>query len=226
MHILLVEDDEALAAHVAGGLRQSGHIVDHRADGREGLVQATCERYDVIILDRMLPNLDGLRILAALRASDDDTPVLVLSALAEVDERVRGLNAGGDDYLAKPFAFSELLARVEALGRRRSAAPEQATSLRLADLEIDLPGHTVKRGGKRIDLTAREFRILACLARNAGRVVTRAMLLEQVWDYNFDPQTNIIDQHISNLRQKIDRDHDVPLVQTVRGAGYVLRAEG
>lgn len=225
MQILLIEDDESLAAHIAGGLRQSGHVVDHRADGREGLFQVTCERYDVIILDRMLPGVDGLKILAALRASDDDTPVLLLSALGDVDERVKGLEAGGDDYLAKPFAFSELLARVEALGRRRAPAAEQASELRLGDLVIDLLGHVVRRGGKRIELTAREFRLLACLARNAGRVVTRAMLLENVWDYSFDPQTNIIDQHISNLRHKLDRGYPTPLIHTVRGAGYVLRTE-
>lgn len=224
MHILLVEDDEGLAAHVAAGLRQAGHLVDHRADGRQGLIQATSERYDVIILDRMLPGVEGLRILAALRASDDQTPVLLLSALGDVDERVRGLNAGGDDYLAKPFALSELLARVEALGKRRTGPSGVATELRIADLVIDLAGHLVSRGGRRIALTTREFRILCALARNAGRVVTRAMLLEDVWDYSFDPQTNIIDQHISNLRQKIDKEHAQPLIHTVRGAGYVLRA--
>ena len=224
MHILLVEDDEALARHVVAGLGQSGHIVEHRSNGRDGLVQATCEQYDLIILDRMLPGVDGLKILAALRAADNDTPVLLLSALGDVDERVKGLRAGGDDYLGKPFAFSELLARVEVLGRRRGGTPEQSSEIRIADLSIDLAGHIVKRNGKRIELTLREFRILSCLARNAGRVVTRAMLLEEVWDYSFDPQTNIIDQHISNLRQKLDRDHEVPLIHTVRGTGYVLRA--
>lgn len=223
MHILLVEDDDSLAGHIAAGLRQAGHLVDHRADGREGLIQATCETYDVIILDRMLPGVEGLKILSALRASDDDTPVLLLSALGEVDERVKGLKAGGDDYLAKPFALSELLARVEVLARRRGMAAQPAGDLRLGDLEIDFAGHVVRRGGKRIELTTREFRILSVLARNAGRVVTRAMLLEEVWDYAFDPQTNIIDQHISNLRQKIDRDHAAPLIHTVRGVGYVLR---
>ena len=224
MHILLVEDDEDLARHIAAGLGQSGHIVEHRSDGRGGLVQATYERYDAIILDRMLPGLDGLKILAALRAAENDTPVLVLSALGDVDDRVKGLRAGGDDYLAKPFAFSELLARVEVLGRRLSIVADQTGETRIADLTIDHAGHVVKRGGKRIELTLREFRILSCLARNAGRVVTRAMLLEQVWDYNFDPQTNIIDQHISNLRHKLDRDSAVPLIHTVRGTGYVLRA--
>lgn len=224
MHILLVEDDDDLARHIATGLGHSGHIVEHCSDGREGLVRITCELYDIIILDRMLPGVEGLKILAALRAVDSDTPVLLLSALGEVDERVKGLRAGGDDYLAKPFAFSELLARVEALGRRRVAVPEKSDGIRVADLVIDLAGHIVTWRGMRIELTLREFRILSCLARNAGRVVTRTMLLEQVWDYNFDPQTNIIDQHISNLRQKLDHDSTVPLIHTVRGTGYVLRA--
>ncbi|MEZ5688464.1 MAG: response regulator transcription factor [Caenibius sp.] len=224
MHILLVEDDDDLARHIASGLGQSGHVVERCSDGRDGLVRVASEQYDVIILDRMLPGVDGLKILGALRAVDSDTPVLLLSALGEVDERVKGLRAGGDDYLAKPFAFSELLARVEALGRRRVAAPETSSEIRVADLVIDFAGHSVTRDAARIELTTREFRILSCLARNAGRVVTRAMLLEQVWDYNFDPQTNIIDQHISNLRQKIDRDSAAPLIHTVRGTGYVLRA--
>ena len=224
MHVLLVEDDESLAAHVAGGLRQSGHVVDHQSDGRDGLIRATCETYDVIVLDRMLPRVDGLKILAALRAGDNDTPVMILSALGDVDERVRGLKAGGDDYLAKPFVLSELLARIEVLGRRRAALGERDSNLCVLDLEIDLLGHVARRGGRRIELTTREFRILAYLARNSGRVVTRSMLLENVWDYNFDPQTNIIDQHISNLRQKIDRDHAVALIHTVRGVGYVMRA--
>lgn len=225
MQILLVEDDESLAAHAAGGLRQAGHVVDHRADGREGLIQATCETYDVIILDRSLPSVDGMKILAALRASDNATPVLILSALGDVDERVKGLKAGGDDYLPKPFAFSELLARVEVLGRRKGAMVEPVSTLSVDNLEIDMLGQVVRRGGQRIELTTREFRILSYLARNVGRVVTRSMLLENVWDYSFDPQTNIIDQHISNLRQKIDRDHAVPLIHTVRGIGYVMRIE-
>ncbi len=224
MQILLIEDDESLAGHVARALREAGHVIDHRADGRDGLVQATCETYDVLILDRMLPSVDGLKILTALRATDDATPVLILSALDDVDERVKGLRAGGDDYLAKPFVLSELIARVEALGRRGPLTAEPPRSLQVGDLEIDLLGQAVRRGGQKIEVTTREFRILAYLARNEGRVVTRSMLLENVWDYNFDPQTNIIDQHISNLRQKIDRDHDSPLIHTVRGAGYVMRA--
>mgnify|MGYP001151310570 CR=1 FL=1 len=226
MHVLLVEDDEALAGYIVKGLQEAGHLVDHRADGREGLLQATCETYDAIVLDRMLPGVDGLKILATLRATEDDTPVLILSALGDVDERVKGLRAGSDDYLSKPFALSELIARVEALGRRGPVTNEAPAALRVGDLEIDLLGHTVMRGGRKIDVTTREFRILGYLARNAGRVVTRSMLLENVWDYHFDPQTNIIDQHISNLRHKIEGDGAAPLIHTVRGMGYVMRAEG
>jgi two-component system OmpR family response regulator len=224
MHVLLVEDDEALAGYIVKGLQEAGHLVDHRADGREGLLQATCETYDAIVLDRMLPGVDGLKILATLRATEDDTPVLILSALGDVDERVKGLRAGSDDYLSKPFALSELIARVEALGRRGPVTNEAPAALRVGDLEIDLLGHTVTRGGRKIEVTTREFRILGYLARNAGRVVTRSMLLENVWDYHFDPQTNIIDQHISNLRHKIEGDGATPLIHTVRGMGYVMRA--
>jgi len=222
VQILLIEDDARVAAHVSKGLGEVGHIVEHKADGRAGLLQAAAEYYDVIILDRMLPHVDGLTILQTLRATGDATPVLILSALNDVDERVRGLRAGGDDYLSKPFALAELLARVEALGRRPQTAPEP-TRITVADLEVDVVGRTVKRGGQRIELTSREFRILDYLIRNAGRVVTRAMLLENVWDYSFDPQTNIIDQHVSRLRQKMDRDYPVQLIHTVRGTGYVLR---
>ena len=224
MHILFIEDDERVAGYVTKGLREAGHLVDHLADGKQGLVQATCESYDVIILDRMLPTVDGMKILHTIRAMGDMTPVLILSALGDVDERVRGLQAGSDDYLAKPFSLTELLARVEVLGRRGPVAAEPSM-LKIADLEIDRLGHLVKRRGKRIELTAREYRILECLVRNAGRVVTRTMLLENVWDYHFDPQTNIVDQHVSKLRQKIDRDFAVQLIHTVRGTGYVLRAE-
>lgn len=225
MQILLIEDDESLAAHVTAGLREAGHVVERCGDGREGLVQAACETYDVIVLDRMLPSLDGLKLLAALRATENATPVLIVSALGEVDERVRGLRAGGDDYMAKPFAMSELLARVDSLGRRNAAVAEPSDHLRVGDLEIDLVAHVVSRAGRRISLTLRELRILAYLARNAGRVVTRSMLLESVWDYNFDPQTNIIDQHISKLRQKIAGEGEAPLIHTVRGLGYVMRPE-
>jgi two-component system OmpR family response regulator len=222
MHLLFVEDDARVADHVVKGLTEAGHVVDHIADGRDGLFQAAGEGYDVIILDRMLPHVDGLTILRTLRASGDTTPVLVLSALGEVDERVKGLKAGADDYLIKPFALSELMARLEVL-TRRGAAPAEETRLTLADLEMLLLSREVRRSGRAIELTAREFRILEYLMRNTGRVVTRSMLLEKVWDYHFDPQTNIIDQHVSRLRQKIDRDFAPPLLQTVRGVGYVLR---
>jgi two-component system, OmpR family, response regulator len=207
---------------VQKALREEGHLVDHCPDGKAGLLQASSEQYDVIILDRMLPHVDGLKILQTIRATGDRTPVLLLSALGDIDERVKGLRAGGDDYLPKPFALSELIARVEVLGRRAPASSEPA-QLSVADLVIDLLGRTVRRGGRRIDLTDREFRILEYMARHAGRVVTRSMLLEHVWDYHFDPQTNIIDQHVSRLRQKVDRDFETPLIQTVRGAGYSLR---
>ncbi|QTH23664.1 response regulator transcription factor [Rhizorhabdus wittichii] len=222
MHVLLIEDDLRVADHVGKGLREAGHIVETAADGRAGLLRAAAEGFDVIVLDRMLPQVDGLKILQTIRATGDATPVLILSALGDVDERIRGLRAGGDDYLPKPFALSELVARVEALGRRGPAIAE-ATELRSGDLAIDLLGRTVTRAGRRIDLTQREFRILEYLVRSAGRVVTRSMLLEHVWDYNFDPQTNIIDQHVSRLRQKLDRGFDTPLIETVRGTGYVVR---
>lgn len=223
MHVLVVEDDERVAAHVVKGLRAEGWLVDHESDGRQALFRAAGDAYDVIVLDRMLPNVDGLKILQTLRAAGDSTPVLILSALGDVDNRVKGLRAGGDDYLAKPFAFSELLARVEALSRRK-APVQETTALGVADLHMDLIARTVTRRGQAIELTTREFGLLEYLLRNAGRVVSRSMLLEAVWDYNFDPQTNIIDQHVSRLRQKIDRDFDPPLIQTVRGMGYSLRA--
>jgi two-component system OmpR family response regulator len=223
MHVLVVEDDARVATHVVKGLKGAGFIVEHVADGREALFKVAAEIYDVVVLDRMLPNVDGLKILQTMRASGDSTPVLILSALGDVDNKVKGLRAGGDDYLAKPFAFSELLARVEALSRRKGAV-EEVVELRLADLEMNLLTREVKRAGRTIDLTQREFLLLEHLMRNAGRVVSRSMLLEAVWDYNFDPQTNIIDQHVSRLRQKLDRDFDAALIQTVRGVGYVLRA--
>lgn len=222
MHVLLIEDDPRVADHVTKGLREAGHIVETAADGREGLFRAAAEGFDVIVLDRMLPHVDGLKILHTIRATGDATPVLILSALGDVDERIKGLRAGGDDYLPKPFALSELVARVEVLGRRGPALAE-ASELRNGDLVIDLLGRTVTRAGRRIDLTQREFRILEYLVRSAGRVVTRSMLLEHVWDYAFDPQTNIIDQHVSRLRQKLDRGFDAPLIETVRGTGYVVR---
>ena len=221
MHILLVEDDERISSYVAKALREEGHFVDVAVDGSSGLGMGASDAYDVIVLDRMLPGIDGLKVLQALRAMGDSTAVLILSALGDADERVRGLRAGGDDYLAKPFSIEELVARVEALGRRRGQA-EMPTRYTFGDLVIDPIARIVSRADKRVDLTNREFRILEYLARNAGRVVTRSMLLEHVWDYNFDPQTNIIDQHVSRLRQKLDRVGGEPLIETVRGSGYSI----
>jgi two-component system OmpR family response regulator len=223
MRILIIEDDAESADYLAKGLRESGHVVDLAPDGRDGLLLAAAEPFDVLIVDRMLPRLDGLSLVQHLRATGDTTPVLFLSALGEVDDRVKGLRAGGDDYLVKPYAFSELLARVENLAQRRRAAPV-VTRLQVADLEMDLLTRTVSRAGQRIELQQREFQLLEALMRNPGRVMTRTMLLEKVWGYHFDPQTNVIDVHVSRLRQKIDRGFEVALIQTVRGAGYCLRA--
>ena len=223
MKLLVVEDDRETAAYLAKGLGESGYAVDQAIDGREGLFLATAGGYDAIILDRMLPGIDGLSLLGALRGAEIRTPALILSALGSVDDRVKGLRAGGDDYLVKPFAFSELLARIEAL-LRRGQTPTETTRLRLADLEMDLLTRSVTRGGRPIELLPREFQLLECLMRNAGHVVTRTMLLETVWDYHFDPQTNVIDVHVSRLRQKIDKGFDKPLLHTVRGAGYCLKA--
>ena len=221
MHILLIEDDKEAASYLAKGLSESGPIVLHVADGKEGLGQALTGDFDIMIVDRMLPSLDGLSIIAAIRGAKIKTPVLILSALGEVDDRVEGLRAGGDDYLTKPYAFSELLARIDALSRR--GEPEQVSNkLKVADLEMDLVKHKVVRDGKAIQLQPREFRLLEYLLRHVGQVVSRTMLLEQVWDYNFDPQTNVIDVHISRLRNKIDKDHERPLLHTIRGAGYKL----
>src|SRR5215469_3472024 len=223
MKILVVEDDRETAAYLAKGLNESGYLVDSAHDGRDGLFLASSGDYNAIVLDRMLPGIDGLSVLGALRAAEIRTPALILSALGSVDDRVKGLRAGGDDYLVKPFAFSELLARLEALLRRGAGAPT-ATKLRVGDLELDLLTRTVRRGGKPIDVLPREFQLLEYLMRNAGHVVTRTMLLEHVWDYHFDPQTNVIDVHMSRLRQKIDKSFERPLLHTVRGAGYCLRA--
>jgi two-component system OmpR family response regulator len=222
MRLLVIEDDPETREFIVQGLRESGHNADETADGKEGLLLAGERDYDAIVLDRMLPGLDGLSIVKSLRAEGKRTPILILSALGEVDDRVEGLTRGGDDYLVKPFAFSELLARLQALTRRRDAeGPE--TRLRVADLEMDLLSRRVKRAGKNIDLQPREFRLLEYLMRHSGQVVTRTMLLEKVWDYHFDPQTNVIDVHVSRLRSKIDKGFDPPLLHTVRGAGYVLR---
>jgi two-component system, OmpR family, response regulator len=223
MKLLVVEDDRETASYLYKGLSESGYTVDRAGDGREGLFLASSGTYDAIVLDRMLPEIDGLAVLGALRAAEIGTPALILSALGSVDDRVKGLRAGGDDYLVKPFAFSELLARIEALLRRGAAAPA-VTTLRVADLELDLLTRSVKRGGKPIDLLPREFRLLEYMMRNSEQVVTRTMLLEHVWDYHFDPQTNVIDVHVSRLRQKIDKNFARPLLHTVRGAGYCLRA--
>lgn len=226
MRLLLIEDDRAAAGYVAKGLRESGHVVDVADNGKDGLLLAASGGYDVLIVDRMLPGLDGLSLVKTLRATRNRTPVLFLSALGEVDDRVKGLRAGGDDYLAKPFAFSELLARLEALVRRGAANDDggRETVLRYDDLSMDLLARKVERGGREIDLQPREFRLLEVLLRHAGQVMTRTMLLEKVWDYRFDPQTNVIDVHISRLRQKIDRGFERQLIHTVRGAGYSLRA--
>lgn len=225
MRILLIEDDTEAAAYAAKGLRKAGHVVDHALDGETGLNMAEAGDYDAYVIDRMLPKLDGLTLLARRRDNGDVTPALFLSALGEVDDRVAGLKSGGDDYLVKPYAFQELLARVEALGRRRAAPSNITTRYSVADLELDVITRTVRRAAKKIDLQPREFRLLEYLMRHAGQIVTRTMLLENVWEYHFDPQTNVIDVHISRLRAKIDKDFDRPLLKTVRGAGYTLSDE-
>jgi two-component system OmpR family response regulator len=222
MRVLIVEDDAKTASYVEKGLSEAGFTVDHAEDGRTGLFLAMDGTYDVLVVDRMIPQLDGLALVQALRAANVATPVLFLSALGQVDERVKGLRAGGDDYLAKPFAFSELHARVDALARRR-VEPQVQTKLQVGDLEMDLIERRVRRDGKVIDLQPREFKLLEYLMRHTGQVVTRTMLLEGVWDYHFDPQTNVIDVHISRLRQKIDKGFTEPLLHTVRGAGYCVR---
>ena len=225
MHILLIEDDTEAARVLVNGLRESGYAVDHAADGREGLSRALAGKFDLIVTDRMLPHIDGLAIIQQLRRARLATPVLVLSALGTVDDRIRGLKAGGDDYLTKPFAFAELLARIEALLRRRPGAASESTVLRVADLEFDLLARKVTRGGREIELTSREQKLLEFLMRREGQVITRTMLLEGVWDLHFDPQSNLVDVHISRLRQAIDRGAERLLIHTVRGSGYVLREE-
>jgi two-component system OmpR family response regulator len=223
MRILVIEDDRDAASWLIKGLTEAGHIADHAANGEDGLNMAREKVHDVLIVDRMLPKLDGLTLIRRLREEDVHAPVLILSALGDVDEKVKGLRAGGDDYLAKPYSFAELLARVEGLARRTSAEPQQ-TKLNVLDLEMNLLTRTVTRAGKPIPLQPREFKLLEYLMRNAGHVVTRTMLLENVWDYHFDPQTNVIDVHISRLRTKIDKGFPEPMLQTVRGAGYMIRA--
>ncbi len=224
MRILLLEDDKQLGAWIAGGLREEGHVVDHFEDGKDALMSAMGQDFDLLILDRMVPGLDGLAVLKSLRASKNATPALFLTALGEVDARVEGFEAGGDDYLTKPYSLSELTARLQALSRRAQAGAS-GTVLRVGDLTLDLIKHKVTRNGENINLQPREFRLLEYLMQHTGQVVTRSMLLENVWDYHFDPQTNVIDVQISRLRSKIDKDFDSPLLHTVRGAGYKLQEE-
>jgi two-component system OmpR family response regulator len=222
LKILLIEDDGENADYVASGLREEGHLVAQAASGAEGLICAMDNGFDLLIVDRMIPGLDGLNVVKSLRAAGRDTPVLFLTALGGVEDRVLGLNAGGDDYLVKPFAFSELVARVAALGRRpRTTAAE--TRLQVLDLELDLLSRTVRRRGELIELQPREFRLLEYLMRHAGQVVTRTMLLEHVWDIHFAPRTNVVETHISRLRTKIDKGFEAGLIHTVRGAGYCVR---
>ena len=222
MRLLLIEDDAEQARFALRGLREAGHIVDHAANGRDGLFMAVSEPYDLVIVDRMLPQMDGLAVVAALRAAGQRMPAIIVSALGEVDDRVRGLKAGGDDYLVKPYALVELLARIDAITRRGKDAAAQETLLRVDDLSLDRLSRSVHRAQRAVDLKPQEFRLLEYLMRHAGQVVTRTMLLEGVWDYHFDPQTNVIDVHISRLRAKIDPPGSPPLIHTVRGAGYRL----
>lgn len=224
MHILLIEDDQSVADFVEKGFIDKGQVVTHAATGTDGLGLAKDEAYDAIIIDRMLPELDGMSIVKALRDEGNTTPILILSALGEVSDRIDGLKVGADDYLAKPFDFEELFTRIEVLVRRRGI-DSPVTRLKVADLELDLLAHEVQRAGQKLSLQPREFRLLEYLMRNAGQIVTRTMLLENVWDYHFDPQTNVIDVHISRLRQKIDKEFDKPLLHTVRGSGYVLNTD-
>jgi len=221
MRLLIIEDDRDAADYLVKAFREVGHIADATHDGDDGLAMALDGQYDVLIVDRMLPKRDGLSVIGTLRSKNIETPALILSALGQVDDRVKGLRAGGDDYLPKPYSFSELLARVEVLARRRGGREE--TVLRVGDLELDRLSHQVRRGTEEITLQPREFRLLEYLMKHAGQVVTRTMLLENVWDYHFDPQTNVIDVHISRLRSKIDKGFSQPLLHTVRGAGYMIR---
>jgi two-component system OmpR family response regulator len=223
MRLLIIEDDRDAADYLVKAFREVGHVADTCPDGEDGLAMALEDGYDVLIVDRMLPRRDGLSIISALRQKGQETPVLILSALGQVDDRVKGLRAGGDDYLPKPYSFAELLARVEVLARRRGARGGEETSYRVGDLELDRLSHSVRRGDTEIDLQPREFRLLEYLMKHAGQVVTRTMLLENVWDYHFDPQTNVIDVHISRLRSKIDKGFAQPLLHTIRGAGYMVR---
>ncbi len=227
MRLLIIEDDREASSYLSKAFREAGHVADTADDGLDGYALAREGSYDVLVVDRMLPKLDGLSLIRSLREQGVDTPVLILSALGQVDDRVKGLKAGGDDYLPKPYAFSELMARIEVLARRRGGGPAaEATSYRVGDLELDRLSHRVTRAGQEIPLQPREFRLLEYLMRHAGQVVTRTMLLEHVWDYHFDPQTNVIDVHVSRLRAKVDKGFDRPMIHTVRGAGYMVRAGG
>jgi two-component system, OmpR family, response regulator len=223
MKILIVEDDASAAAYLEKAFREAGHVADIAPDGLDGYALAAEGRYDVLVVDRMIPKMDGLSLIHGLREQNIDTPILILSALGQVDDRVKGLRAGADDYLPKPYSFSELLARVEILARRGRASLSEETVYRVADLELNRLSRRVTRGERDIDLQPREFRLLEYLMRHAGQVVTRTMLLENVWDYHFDPQTNVIDVHVSRLRAKVDKGFDTPLIQTIRGAGYTVR---
>lgn len=222
MKILVIEDDKEVSDYICKGLSESNFTVDNADNGKDGLFLATTEPYDAMVIDRMLPELDGLTIIKTLRGSGNNTPVLILSALGDVDDRVSGLKSGGDDYLVKPFAFSELHARIEALIRRNSQSNEQVVTIDVEDLTLDLLARKVNRGGKDIELQSREFKLLEYMLNHRGQVVTRTMLLENVWDYNFDPQTNIIDVHVSRLRNKVDKGYSKKLIKTIRGSGYII----
>lgn len=223
MRVLVVEDDDTVRSYILKGLSEHGHTAEQADSGRDGLFMATTEEFDAIVLDRMLPAPDGMTILKTLRASGNDTPVLILSALGEVDDRVEGLKTGSDDYLVKPFQFSELIARLEVIVKRHNHRQEYDTMLKVADLELDLLKHKVTKGGETVKFQPREFRLLEYLMRHKGQLVTRKMLLEQVWDYHFDPETNIIEVHISHIRSKIDDKGKDSFIETVRGSGYVFR---
>lgn len=226
MRLLIIEDEPDVLSYISKGMKEAGHTADTAKNGKDGLFLATTEKYDVLIVDWMLPELDGLTIIKTIRGAGNETPALILSALGEVDDRVKGLRSGGDDYLVKPFAFAELLARAEILARRSAHGPQSAeTSMSAGDLTLYLLSRTVKRGAQDIELQTREFKLLEYLLRHKGQIVTRTMLLEHVWDYHFDPQTNVIDVHISRLRRKIDENAESPLIHTVRGAGYIIKDE-
>ncbi len=223
MRLLIIEDDHAISAFITKGMKEAGHTVDAADNGKQGLFLAATENYDAMIVDRMLPELDGLTLIKTLRGTGNATPALILSALGEIDDRVKGLRSGGDDYLVKPFAFSELLARIEILGRRQGASAKgEDVKLSAGDLELNLLSRKVTRAGKSIDLQSREFQLLEYMLKHKGQVVTRTMLLEHVWDYHFDPQTNVIDVHISRLRSKVDKGFETQMIRTMRGAGYII----